>query len=240
MLYDPELPIVGDRRGGSASNKALRRAVAALNAVRSLALKAEPFPTDEAIGPIALGRGHASLMEEGSMIIMTTGHEDHDPVMVRLPYVDSSDRGELVARICDIAVRTVEASLRRNQKALHQAVLDRNDAVCAAIALSTGVNAGDVRLRPASPFARARATIVRGSTTATWSVGAEHVHWINALFVAYTAYEVPNGSVHLHLDQLVDHSGPKSCDTMDVLRLLADLPAGPPVVIAETAWGPLF
>lgn len=236
-----DVPLFAVRNGGTAEASEVNGAIATLEAVASLLESADPVAIDRDDVMIDMETSTAFLNLETSMIGASIHHAGHPGVMVRCPRIDGEDAAAILATVCRISIATLRAADVEPDEELVRTIVARNDAVCATVALARGDRRVDgVTMRPASPFRPMRVTLTCGGEIAEWTASPGHEHWVAARHVGFSAYLVPNGSIHLHLDDLTRHAGPDVSDPISVMRLIADLPDGPPVVIPEDAWEPMF
>lgn len=236
-----DIPLIAVRNGGSAEPSELGQALRTLESVRSLLESHPATPRRGDDVTIGLGIAIAVLRDEAEMTTASYHHAGSPGVMVRCPQIAGDDAATVLATICGIAERTIASADAQLNQDLLRRIVTRNDAICAGVSQARGGRRVDnVAMRPASPFRRMRVSLSCGGEYAEWHAGPEHDHWVVARHVGFSAYLVPNGSIHLHVDDLTRHAGPDVNDPISLMRLIADLPEGPPVHIPEDAWEPMF
>lgn len=236
-----DLPLIAVDNGGSANPDEIGDAVTALEAMAALLECAAATAVVHERTSIDLGVAVATLDLETSMMNASFHQAGHPGIVVRCPRIDGQDATSILSDACAITIATLKASMQDHDMELQRSVIERNDAICAAVAQARGGRRVDgITMRPANPFKPMRITLSCGGESAEWIATPEHAHWAAARHVGFSAYVVPNRSVHIHLDDLTRHSGPDVHDPISVMRLIAGLPPGPPVVIPDHAWEPMF
>lgn len=231
-----DLPYVSTMTGGTADRRHLRATAKTLRMALPLLAASPTMPTHGMIVGVVDHGGLLSFLEEdGNHLTATFSMTGRNRVVLRTPRMEGDDLAEIAVRLCRIAIASIEGALKPHGQEFLDRVLLRSDAVCAMAAQAARVEHHEIKLRPATPFSRPRITIVdlqRGEMM-QWSLEEEHDFWIDALHVHFTAYDMPDGSVHMIFDTLIHHTGTRDADTIRMMRMLADLPPGPPLIVPD-------
>lgn len=174
----------------------------------------------------------------GACIDVTLKSPGLKTVTLRLPtrpdiHIDHHE----MAEICDVALKALQACCDPVPAALHHAVIARSDAICASLALNAGIAPNDVKICPPTPFETAKVVMHRrGVEEASFTLSPTHQAWFLAQHCHVEFSHDPSDGDVLRLGQRVTHMGPSASDPVALMRLLANLPAGPAIEVPEGAW----
>lgn len=206
-----------------------------IRTLRSTYKQAQTLPKD-GFASISVAR-FILMATDGACIDVPLARPGLKKLTLRLPSRQelAIDPAEM-AEICEATIDALQACCEPIDPKVGSAIIARNDAICASIALSVGTSPSEVTIYPPTPFEVGRVVVYRGSDGAAFDLSPEHQKWFLARHAHLEySHDASDGDI-LRIGQRTRHIGPSASDPIALMRLLSHLPAGPAIEVPDGAW----
>ena len=239
-MHAPDLPLISTNIGATGYDDELRAAITTLR--RAIGLRKADIAAPVSLKNCASIAHGASIeiTKTDEIIIAEVTVARHATVRLSFPCFLPSDARDLDLTILFIGINSLGAYLRGPDHDLETKAIDRNDAICVAIAMAHHTCPHKIQLRPATPFTDLTAVVRAGKLITEWSMPVENRHWLAALHINFFVSTTGLNGNDITFEGRTSHDGPTIDSPLEIMRSLGSLPAAPTIIVDPTAWDLAF